>query len=266
MANNTVLNGGSDLLLGSKPTSIPGSPYNDTDKPYSLPKVETQNTTSFSGSDATVYIMLRPDKVNTTDQQPGSYLKKLGEISTLSYSIYRQKSSVVPLGYTFPKGFTRGPRTIAGTMIFTVFDKSVFSELTTKAFLDAGTLDDKANYILIDQLPPLDIYVSFQNEYGDTFNDHGRQRNIPNMSKMAIFGVELINEGQVVSIEDLFTENSVNFIAKHISPMEKVDGRELEVAAAKMNLSNSGSAKNLLTDSYFKEAKDDLQTIRESFY
>ena len=63
-----------------------------------------------------------------------------------------------------------------------------------------------ANVILPDEIPALNITVNFANEYG-------------RMSRMAIYGVKIINEGQVMSINDLYTENTYQFVALGLEPL-----------------------------------------------
>jgi hypothetical protein len=58
----------------------------------------------------------------------------------------------------------------------------------------------------------MDIVVTFANELGST-------------SKMTIYGIEFINEGQTMSIADIFTENVVQFVARDLDPMISVSGR-----------------------------------------
>ena len=161
---------------------------------------------------------------------------QIGEAHTISYSVYRDKQPVNRLGDTSPNGFTRGYVTIAGTIIFTVFHEMVLKELIEKINKGAKSLKSEGEwrtkengdvfkepneyditlspsdlkYFRIDELPPLDIFVDFQNEYGDA-------------SRIAIYGVEFINEGQVMSVQDLVTENSVTFVARDISPMRRVN-------------------------------------------
>jgi hypothetical protein len=65
------------------------------------------------------------------------------------------------------------------------------------------------NAVLIDQIPPFDITILFANETGS-------------MSKLVIYGVELVQEGQTMSVEDLVTESVVNFVARHFEPMESL--------------------------------------------
>ena len=129
----------------------------------------------------------------------------LADIQTLSYSIYREKYPVRSIGMAYPKGFTRGPRTIAGSLIFTMFDKQILLDVINRIRPD--TSDDRyPSTPLIDQLPRFDITITFANEYGAA-------------STLVIYGVELVSEGVTMSIEDLFTENTVSYIAQDMSPM-----------------------------------------------
>ena len=59
---------------------------------------------------------------------------------------------------------------------------------------------------MADEIPALDLTISFANEYG-------------RMSSMRIFGVKLLNEGQVMSINDLYTENTYQFVALGMEPL-----------------------------------------------
>jgi hypothetical protein len=125
----------------------------------------------------------------------------VGELQTLSYSIHRPKVPVRVLGRTNPKGFVRGGRTIAGSLIFTVFDKHVVHQV----------LDDiygADHRIITDEMPPFNITVTFANEYG--------QKSI-----MSIYGIEIVNEGQTMSIEDMITENVMNYVATGIDLMRQ---------------------------------------------
>ena len=133
--------------------------------------------------------------------------KVLAEMQTVSVSTYREKYPVRSLGAVYPKNFTRGPRTIAGSMVFSVFDKNVLFELLEA---DATEFDAYNSFTsaLIDQLPPFDITIAFANELGQT-------------SRMTIYGVEFVSEGQTMSIHDIFIENQVQYLARDVDPMTK---------------------------------------------
>jgi len=178
-----------------------------------------------------------------TNSQPKATTKVLAEVQTLSASTHRDKQAVRACGSVYPKGFTRGPREIAGSLIFTVFNEHVLYE-----FLEADASDFDSNVYtsaLIDQLPPVDILVSFANEYGQT-------------SRMTIYGVEFVNEGQVMSIEDILTENVVNFVARDLDPMRSVSARKLDENSIMTSLSQPKRASDLLLEEDYKAVKESI--------
>lgn len=134
--------------------------------------------------------------------------KTLAELQTLSISTFRDKNPVRTLGRSNVKGYVRGSRTIAGSMIFTVFDRNVLFSLLDYDPSDFDA-DNKFRAAILDQLPPLDITIQFANEYGS-------------LSRMTIYGVEFVSEGQTMSIEDLLLENVVQWVARDIDPMTPV--------------------------------------------
>jgi len=171
--------------------------------------------------------------------------KELGEVQTLSYSIYRDKQAVNTLGKKYPKGITRGTATIAGTIIFTVIHERILHELLNTSL---GTASENLNleFMTIDELPPLDIFITFENEYGDK-------------SRLGIFGAEFINEGQVMSVSDLITENSVNYVARHISPLRKVD---TAFPDASDFIASSVLAGVPMLDSDYTKASKEIQALK----
>jgi hypothetical protein len=83
---------------------------------------------TYTGSDVRVIIELA---------NPGAgaprFSKQLMEVTTLTVSCHRVKTPAVACGYINPKGFARGRRTIAGTMVLTKFTTEVLMR-----FLQAG--------------------------------------------------------------------------------------------------------------------------------
>ena len=170
---------------------------------------KTYNT--FSGADIVATITL-----------PGGKPVVLGELQTISYSIHRDKFPARTLGRINPKGFSYGGRTIAGSLIFTVFDKNVLKAVVEQAYnsqvlghmnLDSFTDSEQACQInemyyrmLSDEMPPFDVTITFANEYGQ-------------VAQLAITGITIVDEGQVMSIEDMMTENTMAYQALDITPM-----------------------------------------------
>lgn len=177
----------------------------------------------------------------------------IGNLNGISYSTTREKAPIYVMGSVDAVSFGRGKRGHAGSLIFTNFDRhalhdimeGTFSEtnqgpsdrykyfkkvtdipaggrskLLGKEQLDAlsalGTQKAVANYS--DQLPPFTITLTSMNEYG-------------NISAMHILGVELINEGSGVSIDDIVTETQMTFVARAIIGWQpiKQDGGFVDV-------------------------------------
>lgn len=173
--------------------------------------IYTKTNTSFSGAD-----------IVATFTPLGGKPVVFGEIQTISYSIYRPTTPVHTLGRINPKGIVRGPRTIAGSMIFTVFDRHVLKNLMESYATDNTKFGDSLQntykfsenelielkkYGKTDELPPFDINISFMNEYG-------------NSATMTLYGVYILTEGQTMSIEDMITENTMQYIAMDIDLMD----------------------------------------------
>ncbi len=164
----------------------------------------------------------------------------IGEVQGLSYTIQREKAPIYTMGSADARAFSRGKRGIAGSVIFMVFDRSalldvfrdvkyaawvtensVVLEGITTPVLDVpdgldgrvGTIGtvgtvvlDKvlASVIYHDQVLPFEIVVTAANEYGN------------NMT-MQIHGVEIINTGSGMSVDDITTDESCTYIATGIT-------------------------------------------------
>jgi len=164
----------------------------------------------------------------------------LAEAQTLSITSFRDKAPVRSLGSVYPKGYTRGPRQIGGSLVFTVFDRDVLYD-----FLEAHPSDFDGNRntsAVLDQLPPVDIIVSFASELGS-------------VSRMALYGVEFVSNGQVLSIEDLITENVVEYVARDFDPMTNVGIADLKKSVGQTIIWQSKSASDLLQEEDYGQVK-----------
>lgn len=155
------------------------------------------NYASFSGCDISILAYA------------GGRLKKFAELMTFSYSVHREKYPVRVVGMSNPKGYTRGTRTIAGSMIFTVFDRNAFWDILTKNPRDLP--DRRSETPLIDAIPPIDLTISFTNEFGYH-------------SRMTIFGAELVDHGMTMSVDDIITEQVVSYTARDLTEMAPPGG------------------------------------------
>jgi hypothetical protein len=191
-----------------------------TDKTY---ENYTKTYTTFSGADIVATIGGVP----------------MGSLSAITWSVTREKAPVFTLGSPNPRSFSRGKRGIAGSMMFTTFDRpalynviannvgndnfkiwtrtwnllpnmnsNVSGNIATN-IVDSNSVLSGVTSVLpyyADQIPPFDVTVTFANEYGQA-------------AVRAIYGVELINEGSGVSMDDIQIEESMTYVAREVGPM-----------------------------------------------
>lgn len=191
--------------------------------------------TTFSGCDITAIV---GDKILST-------------LQGLSTSITREKAPIWVLGGVNYRSVSRGKRSIVGTLVFVLFDKHILlsdqgiaQNKDLRPYLDveeigtewsAGNSDDlafhwaaevgvpvdeidqdfdtgdiganyqwsKASYT--DQILPFDITAVAANEYGQRM-------------KMAVGGVEILNDGSGFSIDDIASEEQCTYMARGIIP------------------------------------------------
>lgn len=180
----------------------------------------------------------------------------IGSLQGITWSITREKAPIYTLGSPNPRAFNRGKRGIAGTLIFIMFDRdALLYAMSRKRYLadrDEGrvytslppmhdtmlrfdqldlladpraataveTTMGPANFdqevrepYYADQIPPFNITIVGANEYGA-------------MSVMRIFGVEILNAGSGVSIDDLVLEQVYTYVAREMTvmiPQQRVD-------------------------------------------
>lgn len=132
---------------------------------------------------------------------PNNEPVNMGELQTISYSIHRENHPVRILGHASPVAFTKGGRSIAGSMIFTVFNNYAFYRL--EHFQEAIKF---GVYPVADMLPPVDIVLTFSNEFGI-------------FSKMKLYGITFVDEGGAMSIDDLISEATFSYMARGIQPL-----------------------------------------------
>jgi hypothetical protein len=189
-------------------------------------------------------------------------------LQAISYSVTREKGPVYTMGSADPRAFARGKRAIAGTLVFVTIDKSAlyghFQDMggdsnkfygnktdirydklssTDQNWIDGSSpfnvtdpmlpasgagsekVEQEINYS--DQILPFDINLSAANEYGQVM-------------KRSFIGVEVLNEGGGVSIDDLVIEEQYTWICRFMTPWVKVT-----TAARSLNLGSNIAPSNL---------------------
>jgi hypothetical protein len=184
------------------------------------PFIANQYST-YSGADIVCSITV---PILTNDPVSGNIMQvsrpvTIANLQTISVSSHRDKFPVRAFKSVNPRGFTRGPRTIAGSLIFTMFDRDSLVEvqLMVKAFYQkaqsfyADAYGNAAIPSLIptlrsDELPPFDVTITMANESGQS-------------SVAKVLGIEILDAGHVMSIDDLFIEETMSFMARDFYPM-----------------------------------------------
>lgn len=150
------------------------------------------------------------EKEKELAQLRAANLWELGSIHTISYSSFREKFAVRSLGMVAAKGYTHGPRTIAGTMVFNVMQAHELYKLATPISAKESGQEIKGTKhpaaAMLDQIDPFNLILMFANEFGV-------------YSSLHLFDVTISTEGQSMSVDELITQNTMNFYALEMLPM-----------------------------------------------
>ena len=187
---------------------------------------------SYSGADAKVYAMI--------NRKPET-LHLLESIHTLSVSVHESKGQARALGYRGIKGLSRGQRTIAGTLIFTVIEDHPLKELMVQSSLyrrtgwsvdrdmnGTGSMFDEfsSTHMLSTLLEPFDLMVQYVSEVSQT------QLGVDKVegggigpvldyegAGMLISNIDIVDMGIVTSVNDIVSEITMSFIAQDFKPI-----------------------------------------------
>lgn len=190
--------------------------------------------------------------------------KVIGELQAISYSISREKAPVYTMGSAEPRSFSRGKRGIAGTLVFTVFNRDALIEefkeklngdkLGIQKFKAEGSRDilsieewdaQMSGYASPNADPTdgktggkvSDLVGKYQPIYADEIlpfditisfaNEYGQK------AVTVVYGVELLNEGSGFSVDSVSTEKAYTFVARKIDYMRSLDGdNDHEISAS----------------------------------
>jgi hypothetical protein len=195
---------GNGQVLSFDPTSMDGSI-----KPYIVPPhvlYDDPQYSVFTASDCLIMVEVpQTPVVGTGGSKIASRVsKQLIEANTLSISIHRAHTPARSFGYINPRGYARGTRTCAGTLILSKSTSEVLYR-----FLLPGLMSDLSkdtNYVKLDQLAPLDFTLLFTNEEGYA-------------SSQRLLGVEFVTDGSIVSVQDMFLEQQITWVAADLTPL-----------------------------------------------
>jgi len=169
----------------------------------------------------------------------------LGSVMSLSYSVYRDKTPVFNCGSHLIDGFSIANKYVAGSLMTIMYEYDEFAEFLSGIELENRFKDNisfeyqnvkgikEFHTYMRDDLLPFNIHAIFTNEYS------GETREV------VIYDATFINNGQVMSIQDIITENTLQYVARDISEQHSIGGVRTNQA-----FSQAKSASTLLREEY----------------
>jgi len=178
----------------------------------------------------------------------------IGELQAITYHVQREKAPIYTMGSPEPRSFSRGKRGIAGSMVFTVFDRDAliaglqdhvikeqtFHRIGTDALeyqrFSIDEWDSKMKDIALKGVNSAssdaekvtqNISVAAAPMYGDEIppfdvtisfaNEYGQKASI------VLYAVEILNESSGFSIDNVVSEKACTFVARKVEYMRPVD-------------------------------------------
>lgn len=189
-----------------------------------------------------------------------------GNIQAISYSVTREKAPIYTMGSPDPRGFGRGKRGIAGSMVFVMFDSHAFLDTMrgiahkdgrfkfvsdndeSRPFMQTEPYENVAKG-RVSSPTTVDTTAQTSNReegFSGPLNA-GWKRVVPWYSDqippfnivltgvneqgyaavMAILGAEILNEGYGISIDDIIGEVQTTYVARAIAPWQRVVDEKL---------------------------------------
>lgn len=144
----------------------------------------------------------------------GFTVGNLKGVNTITWSIHRGKELAPLADQVNPVQRARGRRTIAGTIVFSIFDEHPITAIYPQSFFPPDpnfTTDSeiRQSFTMPDSIPALDLTIILQNEYGYA-------------SIMSLFGVEFMDDTGGFNLNDLVNEEVIHYTAKSIDLLHSV--------------------------------------------
>ena len=171
---------------------------------------------SFSGVDFNVLGYVPPYSANSTDESEAVdtntgdvFFHRMASLQTMSISSTRDHKAARRLGSSWAFDFSRGSRTIAGSLVFAVINGDAFKSFREATSQYNALSREDAEHYLADALPPFNIVFTASNESGSTLVG-------------MLIGVRLTNTGMSFGIHDIYTEQVYSFVAEMYVPMKDI--------------------------------------------
>lgn len=171
----------------------------------------------------------------------------IAEASHINISLFRDKKPVRALSYVEERGRTRGQRTCAGSLIFTVLYGKALSELFER-LNTTPVANENLIYLLLDQLPPLTIVGVAATED-------------PSAKKFtfSLIDLEFLSENTSMGISDLVVENATQFTAKYYFPLENVE--DFDTLSQNLAKNDGTTFTDIISDAKYQKALSSVKNI-----
>ena len=237
------------------PPSLPPSKEDDKESRRARAKIRANHRMNRGGKKGSTSFPVRYSYSGADCKAVAFYNQgdsvRLESLATISYSVYEAKSPVRRLGERTVSGYTKGIRTVAGSMVFLVIEDHPLAELVkeankTKMWSEdndkkgkSPKLIDNENRYLSTMLEPFNIGLFYRTEVSFIENEQaytqsqgkyasGYISEFNDMAQLIISGVEIISEGMVTSVNDMVTEVTMQFVAHDVYNIEKdVNARDV---------------------------------------
>ena len=181
----------------------------------------------------------------------------IGELQAITYSVQREKAPLYTMGSAEPRSFSRGKRGIAGSLVFTIFDRDAligalqdhiqheeFQRIGGDAFWSKNekpiTIDEWDNQMTeisqkgvngrtvsnsADQVTARiaeDATVQYDDEIPPFDITISFANEYGQKATIVIYSVEIINEGSGFSIDNVTSEKACSFVARRVDYMRPV--------------------------------------------
>lgn len=153
---------------------------------------------SYSGSDVAIYLLYDDGET----YQGIRNFRPFREITTLSVSSARSVHPVRRLGESHVTEYTRGARTIAGSMVCISGDRDPILKIAAQSQKEKFS---NAPFFT-DEVPSFSVLIMASDEYG-------------NVSHAALSDVTITNFGQTFSVDDMYLENTYTYVARFYHPL-----------------------------------------------
>ena len=153
---------------------------------------------SYSGSDVQIFLLM--DVADAAGRTRN--FRPFREIQTLSISAARSVHPVRRLGESHVTEYTRGARTIAGTMVCATGTLDVFGGVGSRSRREKASQTP----FFVDEVPSFSVLITCVNEYGQS-------------SHAALTDVTLSNYGTNFSSDDMYLESTYTYVARFYHPL-----------------------------------------------